>query len=146
MSEAASATSGLGSDVTYAGLLPRLMAAVIDNVTLFFLPFVFLGGLLVQLAAMNVVVFGISVFVYLSLWFNYFAVCEWRWGQTVGKNAAAIEVRSLDGAEKLTFGQASIRNLLRLVDFFVIGEVMIAATERKQRLGDRAAKTVVVRR
>jgi uncharacterized RDD family membrane protein YckC len=146
MSEAASGTSELGSDVIYAGLPPRLLAATIDNVTLFFLPFIFLGGLLVQLAAQDVVVFGISTFVYLSLWFNYFAFCEWRWGQTVGKNAAAIEVRSLDGAEKLTFGQASIRNLLRLVDFFLIGEVMIAATERKQRLGDKAAKTVVVRR
>jgi membrane protease YdiL (CAAX protease family) len=55
-------------------------------------------------------------------------------------------VRSLDGAERLTFGQASIRNLLRLVDFWLIGELMIAASARKQRLGDRAAKTVVVRR
>ena len=32
--------------------------------------------------------------------------------------------------------QASIRNLLRIVDFFLIGEVMIAAGKRKQRLGD----------
>jgi uncharacterized RDD family membrane protein YckC len=39
-----------------------------------------------------------------------------------------------------------MRNLLRLVDLFVVGEVMILATERKQRLGDKAAKTVVVRR
>jgi uncharacterized RDD family membrane protein YckC len=38
-----------------------------------------------------------------------------------------------------------MRNLLRLVDLFVVGEVMILATERKQRLGDKAAKTVVVR-
>ena len=73
--------------------------------------------------------------VFFSLWFNYFAFCEWRWGQTIGKNATGIEVRSMDGAERLTFGQASIRNLLRLVDFFVIGELMIAASKRKQRLG-----------
>ena len=38
------------------------------------------------------------------------------------------------------------RNLLRLIDFFVIGEVMIVADGRRQRLGDKAAKTVVVRR
>ena len=84
--------------------------------------------------------------VFFSLWFNYFAICEWRWGQTIGKNATGIEVRSLDGAGRLTYGQASIRNLLRIVDFFLIGEVMIGATRRKQRLGDLAAKTVVVRR
>ena len=88
----------------------------------------------------------VALLVFFSLWFNYFAFCEWRWGQTIGKNAIGIEVRSLDGAERLTYGQASIRNLLRLVDFFVIGEVMIAAGKRKQRLGDQAAKTVVVRR
>jgi membrane protease YdiL (CAAX protease family) len=46
---------------------------------------------------------------------------------------------------KITFGQASIRNLLRIVDFFVIGEVMIASDDKRQRLGDKAAKTVVVR-
>jgi len=146
MSQAVSATGELGADVRYAGLPPRMLAAVIDNATIFFLPFFFLGGLLVQLAAQNATVFAVSAFVYLSLWFNYFAFCEWRWGQTIGKNAAAIEVRSLDGAPKLTFGQASIRNLLRLVDFFLIGELMIAASERRQRLGDKAAKTVVVRK
>ena len=52
----------------------------------------------------------------------------------------------MDGADRLTYGQASIRNLLRIVDFFVIGEVMIVSTDRHQRLGDRAAKTVVLRR
>jgi uncharacterized RDD family membrane protein YckC len=68
------------------------------------------------------------------------------WGQTIGKSTIGIEVRPLDGAERLSFGQASIRNLLRLIDVFVIGEVMVAAGKRQQRLGDKAAKTVVVRR
>jgi membrane protease YdiL (CAAX protease family) len=86
------------------------------------------------------------VFVLATLWFNYFTFCEWRWGQTIGKNATGIEVRSLDGAERPSFGQASIRNLLRIVDFFVIGELMIVTSPRKQRLGDKAAKTAVVRR
>src|SRR5262245_31964180 len=132
--------------MNYAGLPPRLLAAAIDNVTLLLLPFIFLGGIFVQLAALDATVFAISAIAYFSLWFNYFAFCEWRWGQTVGKNAAAIEVRSLDGADRLTYGQASMRNLLRLIDFFFVGEIMIAASQRKQRLGDRAAKTVVVRR
>jgi uncharacterized RDD family membrane protein YckC len=81
-----------------------------------------------------------------SLLDNYFAFCEWRWGQTVGKNATGIQVRSMDGADRLTYAQASIRNLHRLVDFFVVGKVMIVASRRKQRLGDLAAKTVVLRR
>jgi uncharacterized RDD family membrane protein YckC len=51
-----------------------------------------------------------------------------------------------DGDPKVPFGPASIRNLLRIVDFFVIGSVMVVASKRKQRLGDKAAKTVVLRR
>lgn len=106
--------------VSYVGFWRRALAAFLDNV--------------------------VWLVFYASLWFNYFAVCEWRWGQTIGKNATGIEVRSIDGAERLNFGQASMRNLLRLVDMFVVGELLIVATKRKQRLGDRAAKTVVVRR
>ena len=88
---------------------------------------------------------AVFLFVVATLWFNYFAFSEWRWGQTIGKNATGIEVSSVDGG-KISFGQASMRNLLRLVDFFVIGWVMIAGSERRQRLGDKAAKTVVLRR
>jgi membrane protease YdiL (CAAX protease family) len=52
----------------------------------------------------------------------------------------------VDRSPRLTYGQASLRNLLRLIDFFVVGEVMIVSSKRKQRLGDKAAKTVVLRR
>src|SRR3954454_18693882 len=88
----------------------------------------------------------VAVLAYFSLWFNYFAFCEWRWGQTIGKNATGIEVRSMDYSHRLTYGQASIRNLRRLVDFFLVGELIIVPRERKQRLGDLAARTVVLRR
>jgi uncharacterized RDD family membrane protein YckC len=128
--------------VEYASFGRRLGAALLDSavwiVGLSFVnPFAVVGD---EVAAAIVSV------VILSAWFNYFAICEWRWGQTIGKNATGIEVRSLDGSERLTYGQASIRNLLRLIDFFVIGEVMIAATKSRQRLGDKAARTVVLRR
>ena len=131
---------------TYAGFWPRALASLLDNVVwIFFYLWIYVwivGGAFLAGDTAGIV----AVLVFFSLWFNYFAVCEWRWSQTIGKNATGIEVRSIDGAERLTYGQASIRNLLRLVDFFVIGEVMIVANGRKQRLGDLAAKTVVLRR
>ena len=130
----------------YAGFWRRSLASLLDNVT-WILFFLWIYVWLVSGAFLASDTAGIlAVLVFFSLWFNYFAFCEWRWGQTIGKNATGIEVRSIDGARRLTYGQASIRNLLRLVDFFVVGEVMIAATRRKQRLGDLAAKTVVLRR
>ena len=130
----------------YAGFWRRVLASLLDNtVWILFLFFIYVwiveGAFAVSDAAGIV-----AVLAFFSLWFNYFAFCEWRWGQTIGKNATGIEVRSIDRAPRLTYGQASIRNLLRLVDFFVIGEVMIAAGKRHQRLGDLAAKTVVLRR
>jgi CAAX protease family protein len=130
----------------YVGFWRRALAAALDNLTWFFGVAMIIGWIPVDPDDVSDPAAGIALLVVFSLWFNYFAFCEWRWGQTIGKNAAGIEVRSLDGADRLTYGQASIRNLLRLIDFFGIGEVLIVADERKQRLGDKAAKTVVVRR
>jgi membrane protease YdiL (CAAX protease family) len=132
--------------VSYVGFWRRSLAAFLDNIVWLIFYGWFYGSIVNAAYDADPEAGLILFFVYASLWFNYFAVCEWRWGQTIGKNATGIEVRSLDGKEKLTFGQASIRNLLRLVDFFFIGELMVIVTKRKQRLGDKAAKTVVVRR
>jgi uncharacterized RDD family membrane protein YckC len=143
-------------DATYAGFWRRSLAALLDNaVWIVFYLWIYVwivGGAFLASDTAGVV----ALIVFFSLWFNYFAFCEWRWGQTIGKSTTGIEVRSCegarqrdpsdDGAERLSFGQASIRNLLRLIDVFVIGEVMVAAGKRQQRLGDKAAKTVVVRR
>jgi uncharacterized RDD family membrane protein YckC len=140
----------------YAGFWRRCLASLLDNLVWVFFYLWFyvwiVGGASLASDTAGIV----AVLVFFSLWFNYFAFCEWRWGQTIGKNATGIEVRRCEGArqhdpsdvgaERLTYGQASIRNLLRLIDIFVIGEVMIAAGKRKQRLGDLAAKTVVLRR
>ena len=139
---------------SYVGLGRRLLAMLIDNGMWFFGAALLLGSGLEALYEESPDAGVVATFVLASLWFNYFAFCEWRWGQTVGKNAVGIEVVSLDGAEErsseqgggLTFAQASMRNLLRLVDFFVVGWVLIATGERRQRLGDRAAGTVVVAR
>ena len=132
------------SDLSYAGFWRRALAATLDNAVWFIGILMILGWLPINADDISDTEAYVGVVVFFSLWFNYFAFCEWRWGQTIGKNATGLEVRSLDGSEKLTFGQASIRNLLRVIDFFGIGELMIVASKRKQRLGDKAAKTVVV--
>jgi membrane protease YdiL (CAAX protease family)/uncharacterized RDD family membrane protein YckC len=129
----------------YASLGRRSLAALVDNLAWLLFFFWFLGDAVVAIEEESPEAAGLFMFVFLSFWFNYFAFSEWRWGQTIGKNATGIEVTALDG-ERVGYGAASIRNLLRLVDFFVIGWVMIATGERRQRLGDKAAKTVVVRK
>jgi uncharacterized RDD family membrane protein YckC len=96
------------SEPNYAGFWRRCLASLLDNLVwvLFYLwIYVWIvGGASLAGDTAGIV----ALLVFFSPWFNYFAICEWRWGQTIGKNATGTEVRSLDGAERLTYGQASI--------------------------------------
>ena len=89
----------------YAGFWRRLLASLVDNITwiLFFLwIYVWVvGGAFLASDTAGI----LALLVFFSLWFNYFAFCEWRWGQTIGKNATGIEVRSIDGARRLTYAR-----------------------------------------
>ena len=64
------------------------------------------------------------------------------------KRMVGIRVVGEDG-EHVTFGAAVVRNLLRAIDalfFYLIGFLFAVTSTRGQRLGDRAAHTIVVRR
>jgi len=79
----------------------------------------------------------------ISVWVNYMVFAEWRYGRTIGKAALGIRVVRLDGG-RLTWNGALARNLLRLPDLVAIF-FTVPTSEHRQRLGDRAAKTVVLR-
>ena len=79
----------------------------------------------------------------------YDLVCEMAFnGQSVGKKVMGIKVISLSG-EQPSFSQYLVRWLLRLVDFSFSGSlvalIMVAVSDKKQRLGDLAAGTVLVK-
>ena len=74
---------------------------------------------------------------------------EWLWnGQTLGKRTLGIRVVDAEGLRLLP-NQVIIRNLLRAIDFlpafYLVGGVASLVTRAGQRLGDVAARTVVVR-
>ena len=73
--------------------------------------------------------------------FVYFILFEARYGQTVGKMVMDIVVIGEDDGS-ISYREATTRTLLRPLD--AIGFVAIYFTDRKQRLGDLAADTVVV--
>ena len=132
---------GPGTERDYATLGKRALAALLDNSVWLFAYMFFFAGVIGAVAEENPEAGGILLIVYLSLWFNYFAFCEWRWGQTIGKNATRIMVVS-DKGGRVSFGQASMRGLLRLIDWLVIGWVMIVDREtepaaRRSRGKDR---------
>jgi uncharacterized RDD family membrane protein YckC len=87
------------------------------------------------------------VLVTLAAEFVYFSVSEGVFGTTLGKRLFGLRVvRAADGRPCGPLA-AVVRTLLRLVDnilFSVPGITAIISSPRRQRLGDRAAKTLVV--
>jgi RDD family len=87
--------------------------------------------------------FGVSVFA-LALWLVYMFLCEATTGQTVGKALFKLRVVTVDG--RIANDRAiAARTVLRLFEEPLIAVITLLATgERRQRLGDLAAGTVVV--
>ena len=84
---------------------------------------------------------------YFVFYIGYFTYLEGSKGQTVGKKITKIKVVSENG-KPIDMNQAFIRNILRIIDgiiVYLIGAILIWRSDKKQRLGDRVAKTVVVK-
>lgn len=86
------------------------------------------------------------------LWFlvalAYYTVFEAGPGATPGKMALSLRVVMLEGGGKIDWKAALIRNVLRIIDgfaFYLVGAIIIWVSKKRQRLGDMAAGTVVVR-
>ncbi|HXD89310.1 MAG TPA: RDD family protein [Urbifossiella sp.] len=84
-----------------------------------------------------------------GLWLGYGIYFETRWnGQTPGKRFARIRAVRQNGTA-IDVPTAFIRNLLAIADFLpafdLLGAVLIMLTNKRQRLGDLAAGTIVVR-
>jgi uncharacterized RDD family membrane protein YckC len=82
-----------------------------------------------------------------AIYIAYYTYLEGTRGQTVGKMITRIKVVREDGG-KIDMNQAFTRNILRIIDgllFYLVGAVLIWRSDKKQRLGDSIAKTVVVK-
>jgi uncharacterized RDD family membrane protein YckC len=144
------------SSIENAGLPLRFVAVLLDTILVLF-PLAIVLGLMVGggyaesgsgYANAGVDVGGESFWLLLALFVGYYVFCEAATGATLGKRMVGIRVVGEDG-EHLTFGAAFLRNILRLVDgwfFYFIGFIFALLSKRGQRLGDRAAHTIVVRR
>ena len=91
---------------------------------------------------------GNAFWALLAVGLGYYVICEALTGMTVGKRMVGIRVVDENG-EHLSLAAAVIRNALRLVDgflFYLVGAIFALVSPLGQRLGDRVAGTVVVRR
>lgn len=120
----------------------RFIAAFIDN----------LIGFALMIAVAILVPEGFPVIkatLYILIYFVYFIVFEALWSRTIGKYFQGLIVRKLDGS-LCDWKAALIRSALRLIEINPIllgglpAGLVIIASERKQRLGDILAETIVV--
>lgn len=127
----------------------RFAAYLIDGLLIMavMLPIVFLMGFgLIFNPFMSLAFIAVMILLAVGI-FLYFVIMEGTYGATLGKMAVGIKVVREDGS-KCTMTDALVRNLLRIVDgFFIylIGAILIWTSEKRQRLGDMAAHTIVVR-
>ena len=81
------------------------------------------------------------------IFIGYYVVFEALTGWTIGKLVMGLRVVAEDG-DAISWGQALGRNLLRVVDglfFYFIAAIFVWSSSKRQRLGDRAANTFVIR-
>lgn len=85
---------------------------------------------------------------YLLCAFAYFVLFEGYCGQTLGKMVVGVRVVDEQTGQLPGLGKAAIRTVLRLVDGllgYLVAWIAVLVSARRQRLGDMAAHTLVIR-
>ena len=120
----------------------RLIAAFFDHIIAFAVMMIAVAFVPPSLPAVKAALF-------FSIYLAYFVVLEALWSRTLGKFAQGLVVRKLDGS-RCDWTAALIRSGLRIVEVnpLLLGglpaALVIIASDRKQRIGDALAGTVVV--
>lgn len=147
------------TSANYADLSQRIIAAIVDSIIV---------GIAVGILSSIFVFSGLGMLgssrmggVFASSWMwapwiwlvgllipiGYYTYLEGTSGQTIGKKMMKIKVIKVNGSP-CDLPSAFFRSILRVVDSLVIGLVgivVISVTEKRQRVGDIVANTIVVR-
>jgi len=142
----------------YSGLGVRFAASLIDLAILviFALALAIPFGLLAWSAAAwthgfgpwVALIWGPFAIVVFVLWVLYFTYLESSTGQTFGKKALDLKVVRTSTGRPPDGPHALVRNVIRIIDWlpflYLVGFIFALSTQRKQRLGDILADTVVI--
>jgi uncharacterized RDD family membrane protein YckC len=131
----------------------RIVAGIIDAIVLVVV-FVVMSALFGDAdsngddgSGFSVSLSGLPFILFIVISFGYYFVLEaYNQGQTLGKKLMGIRVVAVEGA--LDPGKVAIRTVLRIVDgflFYLVAVIVIVVSQRKQRVGDMAAGTLVVK-
>jgi uncharacterized RDD family membrane protein YckC len=124
----------------------RAVAIIIDSILLMIVGWA-LAAVTGNTSATGFNLGGAPALVFFLIAFAYFVVMEKTQGATLGKKAMGLRVVRENGSA-MDWGAVIIRNLLRIIDgiaFYLVGAIVVWISKKRQRLGDMAAKTLVVR-
>ncbi len=134
-------------------LLPQLFDDLVVGAIIFAIIALLFGGTAAITAprnlsgAIGVALTASAVVVGVLVWFFYFTLLEGQYGQTLGKWLGKIKVVKEDTGAPITYRDAAVRTILRIIDglfSYLVGAILIWTSEERQRLGDRLAHTVVI--
>lgn len=87
---------------------------------------------------------GFPALVMFLVGFFLWPISEGIWGKTIGKRLLNLKVVT-DDFEPIVMGQAFGRFILGFLDYiFLIGLIIASTNKQNKRIGDLAAKTIVV--
>ena len=142
---------GTHEDVHVTGR--RVLAIIVDGLLVgipsYLISMLFFGTSSVYGSNMDASQVAPVVSLSLVVFLGYYILLEGYLGQTVGKMLLGIKVIREDTGEVPGVGAASIRTVLRLIDglfSYLVGFIAVLASAKRQRLGDMAAHTLVVRK
>lgn len=139
------------TDVVGARVVATIIDSVIVMALLFGTFFALMAGLAAGASASQGTLpdsFATVFLIPFLVVFGYYLLLEGLWdGYTVGKKVMGIKVVKDDGSS-IGILESVVRNVLRIIDsilYYAVGFLVMAVTDRRQRLGDLIASTVVVR-
>ncbi len=147
-----------GVPMPYQGVAIRCVAFLIDVITIAVITSIvtlpFQSSLSVDTVTGAVLIhpgFYADIILTFVIDLLYYTLLLGRYGQTVGKMAVRIKVVREADFSPITYGAAFIRSILLYIDVipyvipYLLGAILIWTSDKKQRLGDRVAHTIVVK-
>jgi uncharacterized RDD family membrane protein YckC len=129
---------------TYGHWIKRVISFVLDELVI--VPFVAIGYVLIAQGTTAWVTFGITIIAYgMAIGFYNRCIRMGVTGQSWGKMATGTRLISERTGEPLGVGTVIVREMCHSVDFIlVIGSLFPLMDSKRQSLGDKIARSVVV--
>ena len=125
----------------YQGVAIRFVALLVDAIILW----IIIGAISLAAGYYGALALGIVIELL------YFTLLLGRYGQSVGMMVVKIKVVSEADSGRITYRAAFVRTVLLYIDAipyvipYLLGAILIWTSDKKQRLGDRVAHTVVLK-